>query len=211
MADPTPQPQPAPTPEPAPAPQPTPEPTRTFNQEDVDRIVQDRLARDRKERPSDDEIAQLRDKAMKLDDLEAANATELEKAQKTAADALAERDKTLAEAKETRLRAAIIAEAAKPDRKVVDPEAVVALLDRSSLELDDSGVPSNIAKAMDSLLEARPYLVVHDGGARGSADQGARGGGAKQLSTEEVLRMSPEDVAQAERDGRLASLLGQNT
>jgi hypothetical protein len=182
---------------------------RAFSQADVDRIVQERVARVKAAPPAD--YADLQAAAKKLADLEAANQTELEKAQTRADEAEKRATQIEAEAKETRLRSSILAEAAKADRKIVDPEAVIALLDRSTLELDDSGVPTNIATAMDSLLEARPYLVVVDGGTRGSADQGARSGGAKQLTKEALKSMAPEEVAQAEKEGRLASLLGVTT
>lgn len=47
-------------------------PERTFNQADVDRMIQDRLARDRAARPtlSDAEIQQLRERAARADELE---------------------------------------------------------------------------------------------------------------------------------------------
>lgn len=42
---------------------------------------------------------------------------------------------------------------------VVDPEAVVRLLDVSSLEFDDDGRPTNVEKALKDLLKAKSYLV----------------------------------------------------
>lgn len=179
---------------------------RTFSQEDLDRIVKDRLARQKTQFADYDE---LKAKADKLAEIEAANLSELEKAQKAAADAAAERDKILAEAQETRLYAALLAEAAKVDRKVVDPEAAVRLLDRSTLELGEDGVPTNVAEAMDALLEARPFLVVSGGsGTRGSADQGARKtDGPAQLSKDDLKGMKPEDIVKARREGRLLGVV----
>jgi hypothetical protein len=69
---------------------------KKFTQADLDRHIADRLARDRRERPSDDEIAELRAAKTKLDELEAANATELEKAQQRADAAEKARDDALA-------------------------------------------------------------------------------------------------------------------
>lgn len=183
---------------------------KTFTQTDVDRIVQERLARERKDRPTEDEIKQLRDKATKLDELETANQSELDRERTARENAEKERDSTLAEAKEIRLRAAIVAEAAKPDRKVVDTADVVALLDRSTLELDADGIPTNLAKAMDSLLEAKPHLVASNGGSRGDADQGARGG-VEQLAREDLKTMKPEDIVKAREEGRLATVMGATT
>lgn len=182
---------------------------KTFNQAEVDRIVQERLARDRKDRPSDTELAELRDAKKKLDEVESANKTELEKANERAAKAEADAKAAVTEAKETRLRSAILAEAAKPDRKIVDLDSALTLLDRSSLTLDGDGNPTNIAVAMDALLTAKPFLVGDGGNGRAGgnddADQGARGGGAKQLTSTEG--MSPDEINKAREEGRLDTYL----
>lgn len=204
---PTPVPEPAPAPEPAPTPAPEPQPEPEFkpvtSQEQFDRMVQERLARERQKYADYDA---LKSKADRFDELEAANQTELERAQASAAAEKERADRIEAEAKETRLRSAIIAEAAKPDRKVVDPEAVIALLDRSALELEDDGTPTNVAKAMDALLEQRPYLVASSGGTRQGADQGARRGGANQLSEADLKSMTPEQIVAARKEGRLTGI-----
>jgi len=57
------------------------------SQEDLDRIIQARLARDRKERMSDDEIAELRAKAERADELERERMSDQEKAVAEAKDA----------------------------------------------------------------------------------------------------------------------------
>ncbi len=179
---------------------------RTFTPADVERIVKERLARAKTTPPEDYE--DLKAKAARLAEIEESNKTELEKERDRAAKAEERANKIEAEAKETRLRAAIIAEAAKPGRNVVDTNDVIALLDRSTLTLDDQGVPTNIAEAMDSLLKAKPHLVASDGGSRGDADQGARnGGGVTQLTAADVDRMSPEEVLKAEKEGRLHNLM----
>lgn len=179
---------------------------RTFTQQDVDRIVQDRLARVKGQPPAD--YDDLKAAAARLAEIEESNKTELEKAVARAEAAEQEREQIRAEAYETRLNAAIIAEAAKPDRKVVDTDTVIALLDRNALDLDDNGYPTNIAEAMDSLLKAKPFLVA-SGGARGNADQGARtSGGIKQVTEAELKAMRPEEINKARKEGRLNDLLG---
>lgn len=55
-AKPSPGPAPAPTPAPAPAEPPAPEP-KTFTQAELDNIVKDRLARERKKMPSEEDLA----------------------------------------------------------------------------------------------------------------------------------------------------------
>jgi hypothetical protein len=87
------EPAPAATPEPKAA-EPKAEP-QTFTQDDVTRIVQERLARDRKDRPSEDELKTLREAADRLTELENANKSELEKAQAAADKAAKERDEAL--------------------------------------------------------------------------------------------------------------------
>ena len=57
------------------------------SQEDLDRIIQARLARDRKERMSDDEIAELKRKAERADELERERMSDQEKAVAEAKDA----------------------------------------------------------------------------------------------------------------------------
>lgn len=174
---------------------------RTYTTDDVNRIVQDRLAR-QKEKFSD--YDDLKAKAAKFDEVEQQQKTELERANERAA--TLERD--LAEATAARqdslLRAAVISEAAK--RSVHDPDAALALVDRSLLEFADDGTPSNIADAMDSLLKAKPYLVS-GGATRGSADFGARGEPGKgQLGSEALKTMTPEQIVKARRDGRFDAL-----
>ena len=177
---------------------------RSFTQADVDRIVQERLARAKSAPPAD--YDDLKAKAARLAEIEAENQTELEKAQTRAAELEKQASEATQRAREALLRSAVVAEAAR--KNVVDPDAAVALLDRSTLELDDDGSPKNIAEAMDSLLKAKPYLA---GGARagGSADLGARGGdaGKGQLTREQLKAMTPEQIVKARQEGRLDSVM----
>lgn len=180
--------------------------TPTFSQADIDRIVRDRLNRQKAQFADYDE---LKTRAARLDEIEAAQKTELEKAQEK----LQQFEKQAADATQlaadNALRAAVISEAAR--KNVVDPDAVLALLDKSLLELDDSGAPKNLSDAIDSLLQAKPYLA----GTRptGSADLGARGSSEPgQLSREDISALSAAgkhaEILQAKAQGRLANVLG---
>ena len=82
------------------------------SQEDLDKIIQARLARDRKDRPSDDELAELRAKAERAEQLERERMSDQEKAveeakrqarEEAAAEARAE---LLPKLQESQLRAA---------------------------------------------------------------------------------------------------------
>jgi hypothetical protein len=170
----------------------------------VDRIVQDRLARAKAEPPADYE--ELKKAKEKLDELEKANQTELEKATARAEEAERALERTTKEAREIRLRAALLAEAGKAERRVVDPEAVVQLLDHSTLDIAEDGTPTNAATAVDALLEKRPYLVAQQGGRRSDADQGARGKAANQLTEADLASMGPEEIVKARKEGRLTEL-----
>lgn len=176
---------------------------RTFSQDDVDRIVQERLARAKTAPPAD--YDDLRAKAAKLDQLEAANKSELEKANERAA--RLEREKTAAEelVQRTRIESAIVGEAAK---RGVDPDIAIAMVDRSAIDFDTEGKPMNIAQAMDSLLTAKPNLA--SGGARpNGADQGARGqSGIEQLTRDQLKQMAPHEIVKAQSEGRLTRILG---
>lgn len=156
---------------------------RTFTPEQqqiVDKIVQERLARAKTAPPADYE--DLKAKAAKLDEFEAKNKSELEKANERAAQLERERDDARLEAQETRLRNSIIAAAAG---KLADPTDAVALLDRASIEYDGDGSPSNIDELITSLITAKPHLAGRGGG---HADQGARSGGNGGGDMNQLLR-----------------------
>ena len=182
---------------------------RTFTQADLDRIVQERAIREVRTKYAD--YDELKAKAEKLAEIEAANQTELER-EKTAREAAEKAlEDSKKQARDAALRAAIVAEAAKSDRRITDPDATVTFLtgpDADLLEVGEDGTPSDIAKAMDSLLERRKYLVAAQGGARGNADQGARSGGAGQVTDSELKSMSWQQIEQARKEGRLKNLLG---
>jgi hypothetical protein len=178
---------------------------RTFTQEQLDAIVKERVARVKATPPADYE--ELKTAAGRLAELEAANQSDIEKAQKRIADLERQASDASARAQENLLRAHVVSEAAK--RNVVDPDAAFALLDRSVVEYGEDGSPTNIAQAMEQLLEARQYLVGPVGGqSRGNADQGARAGLKNQLTQDDLKTMTPADIVKAQAEGRLDHVLG---
>lgn len=183
---------------------------KTLTQDEVDKIVEARLARERK-KFSDYE--DLKSKAAKLAEIEADQLSEIEKAQKRAADAEAEAAELKDRIKSSSLRSALLAEAAKPDRNIVDPGAVVDFLtgsDSDLVDIDDEGTPTNVADAMDQLLAKRNYLVAAGSPKpTPSADQGARGtGGANQVTEAQLQTLTPQQIVEARSEGRLDNLLG---
>lgn len=172
---------------------------RTFSQADLDRIVKDRLARQKAQ------FADYEDIKTKLSDFEQASKSELEKATERAAQLEKQIQDASARAQEALLRAAIVSESAK--KNVVDPDAAFALLNKADVLLDDQGSPTNVPDLIDSLLAAKPYLAGNR--TSGSADLGARGDKTPgQLSRADLQSMSPEAIVQAQADGRLRDILG---
>lgn len=104
---------------------PAPTEPKLLNEEQVNKIVQERLARDRRERPSDEEIVALREAQTKLDEIEQANKTELEQAQQRAEAAEAKAQEASDRANKVLRKAAVISAAAKEN---ADPDIVHALL-----------------------------------------------------------------------------------
>lgn len=175
---------------------------RTFSQAELDKIVQERVARAKSTPPADYE--DLKTKAAELDKLQEAQKTELEKAQERAEKAERDAEAAAELVQRTKTDSAIVAEAAK---RGADTDVVVSLLDRSAVEFDSDGAPTNIADAVDALLKAKPFLVT--GATRGSADQGAREGGEKQIARDALKDMSHTEIIKAQKEGRLDHMLGR--
>lgn len=109
-------------------------------------------------RRHEDAVKDLRPKAQRLEELEAANATEIERAVKAARD---EERKAVSTTFTRRLAAAEIKAAA--GAKFNDPaDAVAYLSDELDSFADSSGEIDSkaVAKAVDALLKAKPYLAA---------------------------------------------------
>ena len=63
---------------------------------------------------------------------------------------------------------------------VVDPDAVVALITREGIELDDSGRVTGVKKALDALLKEKPYLKSEGNGSAGRSGSDGGGSGERQ-------------------------------
>lgn len=120
------------------------------------------------------------------------------------------KDEALAAADQRILKAEVRAAAAT---KLTDPQDALRFLDLSTFEVGQDGEvdASQVAKAIDDLISTKPYLSAQ-GGQRfqGSADGGARTGAAtpSPISSEAELKtMTPAEINQARRDGRLDALL----
>lgn len=145
-------------------------------QAEFDRIIEERLNRDRKGRPTADELTELRDKANKFDAAELAGKTELE--QERALREAAEKGavEALAKAKQFKLEAAIVAAAGKSADPDLVTQVILADPDKYAVTIDDAGQVTGAETAVAALLEAKPYLAGKQpdpemGQGRGDADK----------------------------------------
>lgn len=169
----------------APAAEAAPAWTPPASAEDLNKIVNERLA---KERAKYADYNDLKSKAAKLAELETAQLSEAEKAAKVTADAIARADaaeQALADAR----RNAVIAAAAKDAH---DPAEVARLLDVPADADADA-----ITAAVQELLTAKPYLVK--AAPRGTQSPGTAaqpdGAAAGLLTLDEIGRLDPKQVA----------------
>lgn len=209
--DPNPNPQPDPTPDPEPDPAPKPDPEPDFqapkSQAELDRIVEARIARERRKFADYDEV---KAKAEKYDKVLDEQKTESEREKERADKLERERDDALRKANTTLIRAEVIAEAAR--QNAVNGEAVYRLLpDDHGIEVDDDGNVKGVKAAVESLLADNDYLVAKQGRrtSGNGADQGARGGGngERQLTREALQNMEPEEIRDALNKGELNEVL----
>lgn len=207
--DPTPDPAPEPTPDPTPPAPPADAPTLT--QAQADKIIEDRLARERKKYADYDEVK------AELEQLKAASLSDQEKAvaeaRTTASTETAQRFHERLFAAEVRATAA--GRLADPEL-LSDPVVAQRLLGFEELPVAEDGTvdAGAVAKALDALLEAQPYLAPSNPTPPrpGSGEQGPRGAtpGA-QLTREDLKSLSPDEIVKAKADGRLNDLMGITT
>ena len=123
------------------------------------------------------EAAGYRTRLKGFEDAEAqrqqASLSELEKATNT----LAERDKQLSAFKDQLVLEKVTNAALK--KGIIDPE-LAALALKGSLEFGEDGMPTNLEKALDDLLKAKPYLAQQP--ARQASSGGATNPGRGQAT-----------------------------
>ena len=173
--------------------QPEGEAERTFTQADVDRIIKDRAERIARQKYPD--YDDLKAQAEKWAEHEAAQQSELEKAQTRAEKAEAERAKAIEEANARLMRAAFMAEAAKVG--AVHPEDAFMLADLSEVSISDDGAVSGAEEAVKALVEAG--RLVLSGKPRAPGLDGGAGGGQRPSGEQVVL--SEAELAQAQKLG----------
>lgn len=139
------------------------------SQAELNKMIQDRVHRERDKYPDYDALKQ---KASKFDELDQANKSELEKERERATAAETKAQEAILRAQGLTVRAAVIAEATK--QKAVNPELIVKLLDKDTLTIDDDGNVSGVTEAITALLAENTFLK--GSGFNGSSDGGQRTG-----------------------------------
>ncbi|KAA8750146.1 DUF4355 domain-containing protein [Paenibacillus sp. UASWS1643] len=157
-----------PNPEPTPQdPQADPQPPKTFTQEDMDRTVTERLARERKKYGDYDdlkaELAKLKSAEEERQKAEM-SATERAEAERTQAlERAAEAEKAKEDAMSAANQRLIKAEFRDVARELkLRPEAVksaLKLVDLSAVEVDGDGNVKGLQDAVKALIEDNPYMV----------------------------------------------------
>ena len=128
-------------------------PARSFSQEDVNRIQ----AQTRREvRGQFSDYQQLKNRAAKADELEQANLTEAERLAQRANDA----EKAVVDAN-VKLADALISSEVKVKAVqlgIIDPDAAYLLMDKANVQYDAEKGVSGIDEALTQLLDNKPYL-----------------------------------------------------
>lgn len=147
----------------------TQDPPKTFTQEELDRIVADRIARERKKT---EKFADYDDIKAKLSELEKAQeerkkaemseterlAAELEEARKKAQEAEERGSSAITAANQRLINAEFKALAREHNVPADRLAAALKLADLSAVTIDDDG-PQGVEDAVKALIEANPYLV----------------------------------------------------
>lgn len=145
--------------------------TRTFTQDDVDRIVKQRADRLVKQQLGDADLESLKTKASKYDELEAANKSELERA----TEKLTAAERKAAEAEATQLKLDVALEKAPEGMSVAQVRKLARRLSggsREEMESDAEELFGEFAPAKPSTAGDRPKErltpVSLEGGGDGS-------------------------------------------
>lgn len=140
-----------------------------------------------------------KDAKARLQAIEDADASELDKATKRAEEAEAK----VSGMTERLHRARLIVELAKPEHKLVDAAAAAHLME--GVEYDDDGNPTNVADAVKAVTEKYAFLKgepaappppeINAGGGAGGSGGSGPALTAEQLSAARSMNMTPEEWA----------------
>lgn len=130
----------------------TPAP-KTFTQDEVNAYMGKVRA---EERGKYTDYERLKERAKVADQLESANLSAKDKADRAAAEWQRKAVDAEARAADTAIRAEIKVKAMS--QGAIDPDAVVALIDRNGISYSDESGVQGVTEALSLLLDAKPYL-----------------------------------------------------
>lgn len=145
--------------------------SETYSKADLEKILQARIAAERKKYADYDDLKSKAEEWAKHED---AQKSEIEKANERAAAAEKEREDARVALRTERAKN-VVTEVAT-GLKFVNPSVAYKLLDAESIDHDDDGRPTkeSVKKALESLAESEPYLVGQRS-PRGDGGGGPRG------------------------------------
>lgn len=167
------------------------QPGKMFTQAELDAIIAERLSRQKAQYA---DYADLKAKAQKWGEVEEAQKTEAQKLAERAAKAERERDEAQQRSKARLIRAAFVAEAAKAG--AAHPEDVFALADTANVKLDDDDNVTGVAEAVQAVIAAGRVPTLQAQRAP-SLDAGA--GGGKRASEQERIALTDAELEQARK------------
>jgi hypothetical protein len=177
---------------------------KTFTQEELDRIISERLQREREKYKDYDALKQ---KAAEFDKLQESQLSEQEKLQKRLAELEREKESWQRERQERTLKYETMLTASRLG--IVDPEAAYRLLDLSKLEFAEDGTPKNLEQALKELIKAKPYLAgapAVTGGSPANPATGQQRGGTftlSQINDYRFWQQHRDEILQAMAEGRI--------
>lgn len=172
------------TPTPDKADQATPEKQAEFTQADVDRIIADRLKRERDKYADYNDLRKAADELAKLREAEL---SETEKLQKKLAEAEAKAQQAELNARSRSFSAAVIAAAARLNFN--DPSDAVALLKIDAFEFDENGQPVGVDEKVKELAAERKYLIKSKGGSLEPFEPAQQGGPVRETDAQKRARL----------------------
>lgn len=172
---------------------PEPKSEETFTKAQLEDIIKQRLASERKKYEGFDD---LKKKASEYDKIQQGNMSELEKLNQKLAEEQQKAEQAQAKLTSTLIKNAVMSEAVKAG--AVDPDTVYALVHASSdfgnISVDDELNVTGADAVVAALLNAKPFLKSNK---FGSLDTGARG--TTDPTMEQLGTMSMEDYIKARK------------
>lgn len=158
---------------------------KTFTQAQFEYELGQRLAR---ERDKYKDYADLKKKAGNWDEHEKNQLTEQQKLDQAREAEKARADKLEAALITERTRTAVHTAAGNQKVPADRLDDVYALLDKSTLKIEDDGTVKGVAEAVAALLKAKPYLLLSDdkGKGKGSTSPGNPAGGEQPPSSSRI-------------------------